>query len=135
VALFPTPALAGTTNFFAAFSRFAGIDPRHIGEWIDEVVSRGAAQNEQYIELMASPPAARLPAIVREIGWNDDFALLWQDLLAHGLRDDIGGASALLNRAESARREPERCGTPDERQHARYKWVTSTRSLVAALKN
>jgi adenosine deaminase len=106
--------VGGHDHFFAAFSRFAGIDPRHIGEWIDEVVSRGAAQNEQYIELMASPPAARLPAIVREVGWHDDFGLLRQELLAHGLRDDIGGASALLDRAESARRDRERCGTSDE---------------------
>ena len=30
-------------------------DPRHTGEWLDEVATRAAAQNEQYLELMETP--------------------------------------------------------------------------------
>ena len=59
----PTPGFSGHDQFFATFARFGGLDKRHMGEWVDEVASRAAAQNQQYLELMETPPfghAARL---------------------------------------------------------------------------
>src|SRR2546429_5343627 len=58
--LFPYTTLfrsgvTGHDHFFDAFSKFGGTDHRHLGEWIDEIATRAAAQNEQYLELMHTP--------------------------------------------------------------------------------
>jgi len=55
----PSPGVTGHDHFFDAFARFGGTDHRHLGEWIDEVATRAAAQNEQYLELMHTPEFSR----------------------------------------------------------------------------
>ncbi len=110
----PSQGDTGHDHFFNTFGKFGGTDARHVGEWLDEVAARAATQNEQYMELMATPTANRLYAIVREVGWRDDFKQLRDELLSHGLRDDVPTAHAYWDRAESTRRELERCGAPDE---------------------
>jgi adenosine deaminase len=109
----PSPGVTGHDHFFDAFSKFDGTDLRHLGEWIDEVASRAAAQNEQYLELMHTPAFSHTAAIAGEIGWQDDFNQLRDQLLAHGLRDDVAPAKASLDRAEALRRSREHCGQPD----------------------
>ena len=51
----PTSGFSGHDQFFATFDRFGGLSKKHIGEWVDEVASRAAAQNQQYVELMETP--------------------------------------------------------------------------------
>src|ERR1700676_5666330 len=68
----PTPGTSGHDQFFATFARFGGTSKSHAGEWLDEVASRGAAQNEQYIELMDTPDFSHAARIAHDIGWNDD---------------------------------------------------------------
>ncbi|HLJ88424.1 MAG TPA: adenosine deaminase [Candidatus Angelobacter sp.] len=106
----PTPGFSGHDQFFVTFGRFGGTDPKHIGEWLDEVVTRAAGQNEQYMELMATPAFNRGAAAARELGWHDDLKQFRDELLAHGLRDDIASARSYLDAAESRRRELEHCG-------------------------
>src|SRR6266478_5753675 len=50
-----SPGVTGHDHFFDTFAKFGGTDHRHLGEWIDEVATRAAAQNEQYLELMHTP--------------------------------------------------------------------------------
>jgi len=50
-----TTAFSGHDQFFSTFDRFGGLNSQHIGEWVDEVASRAAAQNQQYLELMQTP--------------------------------------------------------------------------------
>jgi adenosine deaminase len=107
---------SGTTahdHFFDAFSKFLPAYSSHLGEWLDEVATRAAAQNEQYLELMHSPDFSHSEALARKIGWSDDFSHLREDLLSKGLRDDIAVAKAALDAAETARQNRERCGQPD----------------------
>ena len=52
----PSAGVSGHDHFFDAFAKFQIVDPRHTGEWLDEVATRAAAQNEQYLELMVTPP-------------------------------------------------------------------------------
>src|ERR1700757_798954 len=68
----PSAGVSGHDHFFDTFGKFSGTDVRHTGEWRDEVATRAASQNEQYLELMATPTAPHLSSIVREAGWNDD---------------------------------------------------------------
>ena len=64
----PSPGVTGHDHFFDAFDRFGGTDHRHKGEWLDEVATRAAAQNEQYLELMETPDFSHTAALAREIG-------------------------------------------------------------------
>ena len=51
----PVTGDSGHDHFFATFDKFGGTDKTHMGEWLDEVATRAAAQNEQYLELMDTP--------------------------------------------------------------------------------
>jgi adenosine deaminase len=112
----PTPGVTGHDHFFDTFDRFGGDDPdkRHTGEWLDEVATRAAAQNEQYLELMETPNFRHAIAIANELGWRDDLGHLREDLLARGLRGDIARARAEFDQAEALRSQLERCGQKDE---------------------
>jgi adenosine deaminase len=111
----PTPGFSGHDQFFSTFARFYGlVSQSHAGEWLDEVASRAAAQNEQYIELMDTPDFGHAAQIAYEIGWKDDLGQLHDALLARGLRDEIAVARAGLDESAASRRQIEHCGTPQE---------------------
>jgi adenosine deaminase len=97
-----SPGVTAHDHFFDTFGKFGGTDPRHLGEWVDEVVTRAASQNEQYLELMHTPAFAHTAAIAKKVGWRDDFSQMRNELLAHGLRDDVVVAQLELDQAESS---------------------------------
>lgn len=112
----PTTGVSGHDQFFATFARFGGLDKRHTGEWVDEVASLAAAQNQQYLELMETPMFAHAATIAREIGWpadsvGVDFGKMRQALLDRGVKDEIAADRQHVREAEARRRELEHCGT------------------------
>jgi len=109
----PFAGVSGHDHFFDTFAKFGGTDPRHIPEWLDEAASRAAAQNEQYLELMETPDFSHAAIIAATLGWNDDLAKLRDDLLSHGLRDNVASASAHFDQIEAAREKLEHCGQAD----------------------
>jgi adenosine deaminase len=109
----PAPGITGHDHFFDAFAKFSGTSPRHTGEWLDEVATRAAAQNEQYLELMDTPNFDHTISISRSVPWNEDLAQLRKNLLDKGLRDDVAVARAHFDGAETLRRQREHCGQPD----------------------
>ena len=113
----PTPGVSGHDQFFATFGRYGGLDKRHIGEWVNEIASRAAAQNQQYLELMETPAFGHAAAIAKEIGWpadsaGVDFVRMRQALLDRGVRDEVAVDRQHVKDAEAQRRELEHCGTP-----------------------
>jgi adenosine deaminase len=110
----PSPGVTAHDHFFDTFSKFGGTDPRHMGEWLDEVATRAAAQNEQYLEIMHTPDFSRAAAMAREIGWREDFGPFRDALLARGLRDDVAVSGKYLDEAEALRKQREHCGQPEE---------------------
>jgi adenosine deaminase len=110
----PTFGTTGRDHFFDTFAKFSEMSRRHEGEWLDEIVTRAAAQNEQYLEIMVAPDFSHNIQIANQVGWRDDLAQLRDALLAQGLRDDIAKARAVRDEAEATRRALEHCGTPDE---------------------
>ena len=120
----PSPGLSGHDQFFSTFGRFSGLSKRHTGEWVDEVASRAAAQNQQYLELMETPPFTHAKAIAGMGGWGPistiappgefqpDFAGVRKSLLDHGLRDEVAADREEVRSAEAERRRIEHCGTP-----------------------
>ena len=112
----PTSGFSGHDQFFSTFGKFGGLDGRHAGEWVDEVASRAAAQNEQYLELMQTPPFSHAATIAREINWplvpaEPDFAAMRQALLDRGLRDEVKADMENVRGTEARRKELEHCGT------------------------
>jgi len=125
----PSSGISGHDHFFDTFAKFGGTDVSHIGEWLDEVAARAAAQNEQYLELMATPTANRLYVVVQQVSWHDDFKQMRDEMLAAGLRDDVPAAKTYWDQAEAARGQREHCGQPEEapacKVEARYIYQVS----------
>ncbi|MFZ1086946.1 MAG: adenosine deaminase [Terracidiphilus sp.] len=108
----PTPGFSGHDQFFSTFDRFGGLSKSHTGEWVDEVASRAAAQNQQYLELMVTPVFSHAAAIAGENPLNPNFEQYRQSLLALGLRDEVAIGREAVRFAEAQRRQIEQCGTP-----------------------
>jgi adenosine deaminase len=129
------PAASWSTHdqFFAVFDRTGGLK-NHNGEWVDEVASRGATENQQYLELMVTPPFSHAAQIAHDIGWSPDlaegdakaFAEFRQQLLDKGLRDEVAADREEVRAAEAERKQLEHCGTaqaaPACQVEVRYIW-------------
>jgi adenosine deaminase len=130
----PTSGTSGHDQFFATFGRFGGIDKSHTGEWLDEVASRAAAQNEQYLEVMETPIFSEAAKLGYSLGWpttpadpslnrtgdatgttREDLSHLRDTLLADGLRDEAVLDRKELDEALEARDKIENCGQPSAR--------------------
>jgi adenosine deaminase len=130
----PSAGISGHDQFFATFNRFNGIDKSHTGEWLDEVATRAAAQNEQYLEIMETPIFTDVAKISSGIEWpttpvnpaqnrtgdatgttRQDLSHLRDILLAAGLRDEVAIDRKELDDALDVRNKIENCGEPSAR--------------------
>lgn len=106
----PSAGRSGHDQFFDTFGRFQAVAPsRHMGEWLNEVSSRAAAQNEQYLELMVTPPFAHARELARTLGWQADFGTMRKQLLEQGLKDEIPVDEQLLSQALAERTRQQHC--------------------------
>ena len=115
----PSAGDSGHDHFFDTFGKFHGISPSHAGEWVHEVATHAAMQNEQYLELMETPDHTRAAALAQQIGWNENLAQVRNDLLSRGLRDDVPIDREFFARALDRRNQLEHCGQPDAAQGCR----------------
>lgn len=130
----PSAGVSGHDQFFATFDRFRGIDHSHRGEWLDEVATRAAAQNEQYLEVMETPDLAGTIRLASRIEWpttpadpaqnrtgdatgtsRADLARLRETLLKSGLPEEAAADRRELDEALDARDRIENCGQPSAR--------------------
>ena len=138
-AFVPTPGTDGHDQFFATFDRMHGISKTHIGEQLDEVATRAAAQNEQYLEIMNTPSFSKAAALGYQLGWpaestpaplvttaatsapqlaagtsRAELAALRTKLLAGpGFQQDITADAEEFDAALASRNAIEHCGTPE----------------------
>ena len=130
----PSAGTSGHDQFFATFDRVRPLDKRHWGEWLDEVATRAAAQNEQYLEIMNTPVFNHARELGNQIGWPTpprstampasltdqdisgstpaELAKLRDQLLAAGLRDEVAADRKEFDDALAARNAVEHCGEP-----------------------
>lgn len=127
----PSAGVSGHDQFFATFTRFAAVSHSHIGEWLDEVASRAAAQNEQYLEVMHTPNFLDAAKLGYSIPWPStpadpaanrtgdatgtsraDLNKLREQLLAGGIRNMVASDRKEFTEALDARNRIEHCGTP-----------------------
>jgi len=107
----PSAGRSGHDQFFDSFGRFEAVSPQqHMGDWLNEVSTRAATQNEQYLELMVTPPFAHAAQLARALGWQDNFDTLRRQLLAHGLKDEMAVDEQLLTQALTERSRQQQCG-------------------------
>ena len=105
----PYAGVSAHDHFFDTFGKFGGTNGSHKPEWVDEVASRAAGQNEQYLELMETPDFSIAARAASEVGWKDDFKELREALLAHNLKENVKEATQYLDEIEKKRREIEHC--------------------------
>lgn len=119
----PYAGFSGHDQFFTTFDRFGGLKNVQ-GEWLDEVATRAAAQNEQYLEILQTPGFAHAAAAGQQAGWPADFsdanhmtvlAHLRDQLLAGGLRDDIAADRKEFADAKAQRLALEHCSAQPDR--------------------
>lgn len=109
----PSAGVTGHDQFFATFGRFDGIRKQHQGEWVDELATRAAAQNEQYLEIMLTPEFSLARKLAAETHWEGQPAALRDRLLQAGLRDEVAADRAELDEIEQMRNRREHCGTAE----------------------
>ena len=125
----PTSGVSGHDQFFATFDRFGGLDKSHSGEWLDEVASRAAAQNEQYLEVMMTPEFSASARLGQAVGWPvapgagsaqdivgtapQQLEQLRAKLLEGAVRAEAAADREEIDDALAARRRIEHCGQPD----------------------
>jgi adenosine deaminase len=116
-AFVPIAGINGHDQFFSTFDRFGGLKDAS-GEWLDEVASRAAAQNEQYLEIMQTPSFSNAAKLGNQIGWpaGSEKNVTWQtlaamrtQLLAAGLRTEVAVDTKELADAKAARQSMEHC--------------------------
>jgi len=113
----PYAGYSGHDQFFDTFDRFGGLKNMQ-GEWLDEVATRAAAQNEQYLEIMQTPSFSNAAAAGYKIGWPSDLndanymqvlAKLRDQLLANGLSKDVAIDEKEFADAKANKEEIEFC--------------------------
>ncbi|WP_263410817.1 adenosine deaminase family protein [Terriglobus tenax] len=108
----PSSGWSGHDQFFATFGKFGGLDKKHAGEWVDEVASRAAGQNEQYLEIMHTPDFGPSASLGYKLGWSDDLEALREKLLTGAVRENVKSAIAEIDAVEATRKSVAHCGTP-----------------------
>jgi adenosine deaminase len=108
----PKSGVDGHDQFFATFDRFRALAASHAGEWVDEVATRAASQNEQYLEIMHTPAFGDAAKAGYAIGWNPNLAAMRDALLAKGLKDEIAENVGEFDTMNATRSQMEHCGTP-----------------------
>ncbi len=102
---------SGHDHFFATFDRFLLAEINTVGDQLAEVASRAAADRLQYVELMHTADNMSSAQLGGKLGWDDDFGIMRDRLLAGGLKDIVTATRAQLDRNEARKQEILACGT------------------------
>ena len=105
----PSEGWTGHDQFFSTFDHFGGTNKRHTGEWIDEVATRAATQNEQYLELMETPPFGHAAVVASRMGWDENLAEYRQKLLTADIDQEVQDAKEHIQSALALRSKLEHC--------------------------
>ena len=123
-AFMPTEGIDGHDQFFATFERYGGLKD-YSGEWLDQVATRAASQNEQYLEVMQTPDFKDAAEMGHKLGWpadaehsvsREELGKLLQELSASPeVQHEAQVDARQLARAKASRDAIERCGASPDR--------------------
>jgi adenosine deaminase len=104
---------SGHDHFFATFDKFGLASHNHVAEAVATVTNRAAREHVQYIEFMHTADGGAAAQLGMRLGWDADFAIMREKLLAGGLKE-ITAATSKTSAQDDARARTElKCGTPD----------------------
>ena len=115
----PSGGLTGHDQFFSG-NRVNG-PSGFTGEWLAEVATRAADQNEIYLEIMTTPNFRKSIALSSSVSWPADaetsvareqLASLRDALIAAGVLNGIHAGRKEMDDAEAAQRALEKCPAP-----------------------
>ena len=106
---------SGHDHFFDTFLKFDAVTIRHIGDMLAEAAELAGNDRVTYLEVMFAPDNDQAIRLGAQVGWNDDFAQMRQQLLANGLTDVIAAARKSLDEDEGRMRQDLHCGAPGAR--------------------
>ncbi|HEV8524785.1 MAG TPA: adenosine deaminase [Terriglobales bacterium] len=102
---------SGHDHFFDTFPKFLLVTREHTGDFLAEVVSRAAAQNESYLELILDLEQGSATELSKRLTWTEDFAAMRAALLDAGLQSAVASRIEALDAAESKMRASFACST------------------------
>ncbi len=102
---------SGHDHFFATFDKFVPALQNHVGDALAEAVQQAAFDRAQYVELMHTADGMGAGNLARNLTWDDDFAKMRTDLLAHGLGALVQSTRKQLDADESTMRSGLKCGS------------------------
>ncbi len=103
---------SGHDHFFATFGKFGAATWNRTPDMLEEVRSRAARENLQYMELMFNPDGGQAAKLGASVGWSDDLGKMREQLLAGGLPQIVADASRGLDKVEATEQQDLHCGTP-----------------------
>jgi adenosine deaminase len=111
----PTSGFSAHDQFFATFLRFSS-ESDHGGEWLDEVATRAARQNEQYLEIMDSftlgAALSLAPSLHPDLITSGNFAVARAQIPQSTVDAAVAQARKSVDEIEAQRNAIEHCGTP-----------------------
>ena len=111
----PTSGFSAHDQFFTTFLRFSG-GSAHKGEWLDEVATRAARQNEQYLEIMDSFTLGSAMALAASLNadliTSGNFAAARAEIPQSTIDAAVAQARKSVDAIEAQRNSMEHCGTP-----------------------
>lgn len=112
----PSAGFTGHDQFFSGFR--ANGPTGFMGEWLAEVATRAADQNEIYLEIMTGPSFRGSLALSSRVAWpkdaetsvtREELAKMRDELIAAGLFDGIEAGRKEMDDAEAAQLAVEKC--------------------------
>src|SRR5882757_1634560 len=110
-AFVPHAGVSGHDQFFATFDRFDAVPESENGRWVDELATRAAAQNEQYLEIMHTPNMTSMLKLATTLTQVSDYAKARETLQANGMKDVLAEHRADFDSLNKFRDDHEQCGT------------------------
>ena len=99
-------------DFFDSFGKVAFATEGVVDKMLAETASRAASEHELYQEPMFTQTGPELEVLAKKLGWDDNFAVMQQKLLANGLLPILATARQELQFAENMRDQRLKCGGP-----------------------
>ena len=104
---------SGHDHFFATFDKFGLSTHNHVSEAIGSVINRAAKEHVQYIEFMHTADGRASALLGTKLGWNNDYAMMREQLLSGGLKEIVAATSKTLVEEETRARNQLKCGTAE----------------------
>lgn len=102
------------THFFDTFGKFLPVSGKYLPSILAEMANRAADQNVSYLETMLLLPDEYASGLLgKKIQWNDNFAVMQEQLMSLGLLNLAKTNAAQMTQYQTELNQKMQCGTPN----------------------